>query len=330
MELIHRITRLLSTGILIALLGLLAAGSAAGHEVEGTDMPQIASGPSDQTLVHRALEASRQFWEPGWATVPDAQKGCPGYRVTEWDDEGIPTAMDPVFEQCATDRITMYEHAQGPDCSRSYAALCVEQLAPKAVLKRTTNFRMYGVIYRNGQPVPAEKLYLQRRVLGLQDQFVPFRSQRTEEIGEIGSVQLPDSARSKVAYRWGFANAAGEVVYSTVPAVTRVVPRITQATVNRRKVTRQQSFVATARADVGIWGTAKLQYRLGKRWIQVSRVTLTGQRDIRIVGRINRTSGRFPLRLVLTRMTVPGRPWYDAVNVGMGATTVVSKWTIVR
>lgn len=317
--------------VALGLLSLLLAGPAAAHEEEGSDMPEIASAPSDSVLEHRKIESRwDMFWHPAFSSVPAGQPGCPLYRVTEWDDEGVPTNMDPVFEECATDRMSMYEHAQEADCGASYAKYCVEQLAPTSIMKRGTTFRVYGVLYKHGEPVPSKGFQLQRMVLGRQTSYMPFRSQLTQAIGEIGSVQMPDTARSKVAYRWAIRNDAGRVIHTTMPIVTKVVPTITNIRVNRRSVKRQQLFVARATSNVGIHGVVKLQYRFGDRWIQISRVSLTGQRAIRIPGRINRISGRFPIRLVFTSMTVPGRQWFDAVTVGAGAMTVKSTWTIIR
>lgn len=324
---------------------LLLATSAMAHVEEGSDIPEMATGPSDQVLVHRAHEATRQWWEPAHSAIPAPQPGCPGYVATERDDEGNPSRIEPVFEYCATDRITMYEHRQKPateasvedpdateedNCVVSYAAYCVEQLAPTDTMRRGTGYSLYGVLYHRGEPVPGKTFYLQRKVLGTQSAFMPFRSQTTQRIGEIGSVTLADLARSKVSYRWAVANDDGQVIHTTVPAVTKVVPTITRATVNRVSVKRKQLFTATARSNVPLWGVVKLQYKHGDRWIQISRVNMAGERYLKIDGRINRTSGKFPTRMVVTGMSVSGRPWYDGVYVNLPTMKVNSSWMVVR
>lgn len=320
------------TVTLALLLAAVALAPAAGvaHPEGVSDMPENATAPSDPVLVHRTLE------ELGLRDVTGAEDeapGCPAYRSTQGEDDAV-ASLDPVFEFCATDRMSMFEHSD--ECRASYAERCIEQVLPRIGtrpsqeewLRRGERFTLYGVLYRRGQPEASQDLVLERHVLGVDRDFRTFRTQRTATIGEIGSVRMPDVARSVTAYRWALRDDAGNRIRSTVPYLTKVPPSVTSTRFSARTVRRSQRFTVQVTTDVPVYSTVRLEYQHAKRWIQVNRVSVRGSRRITIPGRIHRLSGRVPVRVAIDPMTAPGRPWYNGLDHNVGAMTVLSAWEV--
>lgn len=316
-----RRTLSMSTGALAIAFacGSILAGPTAAHPPGVSDVPEGASAPSDPLLVHRALEAAKIKWYPGY---DEPAEGCPDYRPN------ASGSLDPVFASCALDRLSMFEHSAS--CTESYARNCVEQILPTKNIPRGRGFAMYGVLYGGGQPVPSQEFVLERAILGVDAAFKPFSRGITSATGEIGSRRVNDVARSKTAYRWGAVPAGGTaLVYTTVPMVTLVQPTIKSTNVDRRQVKRRQRFHVNVTTDVPIWSTVRLEYKLGSRWIQVSRYAPLGKTRFTIPGRIDRTGGSFPIRIVIDKISRPGRPWYDGATRNLGALKVLDSWTVV-
>lgn len=143
-------------------------------------------------------------------------------------------------------------------------------------------------------------------------------------------MRVADQANSKYAYRWGVLNDAGDRIYTTMPAVTKVVPTIKSAVVSKRRLKRQERFNTTVTTDVPIYGNVRIEYQLGTRWIQVSRNNIKGAKKFTVPGRIDRTSGSFPIRVRLDGMSAAGRPWYDTTSKPLGKVTVLSEFIVRR